>query len=520
MGRWLVPRWIRRRWTPCYTVILMAAILNTIVYYWMSRTHPLYDWSLQSEPNKQQRVASLRDPQERSYRPGLTIVIREYEDFANKLVETSEKLHVIVPDAVLLIVCDNVPYPALKLQSYVQVLVLNSEPFWAANVTHLENYIQTRHVLIWPDGVGFTIESAVGIIADKMSFLDQHDHTHAVVWSANNSPSLSCLLLNVNVRHWTLEYRHSLTGTCKAVHVDKNDNVVVLLRSRDLLSLPYPLWRPIREALFIQMALRGWTIDVQKHSPFTQTLLLDEHQQWKHQIKEDQRLKTLYKTFSIKLVRRLYDPIADAWYGCSRSTPRCFGTIIDDTPEYLPSGRWTPPCCLKNLAAVTLYVIETLESQGVRYWLEGGSLLGAARTGQIIPWDYDVDIGVYKEDMLKCTQLIKASSEPYQDLEGYVWERSQEEEGNFYRVQFSMSNHLHVDIFPFFANEKGMMTKNFWSPHRQDMEFPEHYLKPLEKLQFLGRMVSVPNHYKDFLELKFGVGVIEHPKYPNSSAIT
>lgn len=31
---------------------------------------------------------------------------------------------------------------------------------------------------------------------------------------------------------------------------------------------------------------------------------------------------------------------------------------------------------------------------------------------------------------------------------------------------------------------------------------------------FVGMNVSVPNHYVEFLEFKFGPGVVENPKYP------
>ena len=38
----------------------------------------------------------------------------------------------------------------------------------------------------------------------------------------------------------------------------------------------------------------------------------------------------------------------------------------------------------------------------------------------------------------------------------FVWERATE--GDFFRVQYSQTNHVHVDIFPF-RNENGIMTK-------------------------------------------------------------
>lgn len=50
--------------------------------------------------------------------------------------------------------------------------------------------------------------------------------------------------------------------------------------------------------------------------------------------------------------------------------------------------------------------------------------------------------------------------------------------------------------------------------HPQDAEFPAHYLKPLERLPFVGLMAPVPNNARAFAELKFGAGAIEHPRLP------
>lgn len=228
----------------------------------------------------------------------------------------------------------------------------------------------------------------------------------------------------------------------------------------------------------------------------------------------------MYKRFGIKKVE--LSSGGEEWYGCSKNTKRCFGTIIDDMPEFLYENRWTPPCCLKNLKETAKYVFKVLDKFKVRYWLEGGSLLGAARHGDIIPWDYDVDIGIYRHEINKCDFLAKAeemgrSGSKFVDDQGFVWEKSRE--GEFYRVQFSQFNHMHVDIFPFYER-KGIMTKNTWfKTHRQDTEFPAKYLKPLSKIEFIGVQASAPNHIKEFLEYKFGKGVIENPQYPDPSRV-
>ena len=145
--------------------------------------------------------------------------------------------------------------------------------------------------------------------------------------------------------------------------------------------------------------------------------------------------------------------------------------------------------------------------------------LGAVRQADIIPWDYDVDFGIYRPDYSRCRPLRQAwNNGAYEDEEGFVWERARE--AAFFRVQYSRSNRLHVDIFPFYLDEKrGVMTKDFWfDTHRQDVEFPEKYLKPTVRIPFVGADMAAPNNAKEFLELKFGKGVVENPRYPKGAA--
>lgn len=240
-------------------------------------------------------------------------------------------------------------------------------------------------------------------------------------------------------------------------------------------------------------------------------LFLSTHLKWKHSSASKERFKMLYEDFGIKKVIQNHGEIE--WFGCNKSTSRCFGTVVNDMPEYLFAGRWTPPCCLEGLRQTAKHVFKILKESNVRYWLEGGSLLGAARDGNIIPWDYDVDIGIYEEDVKKCDHLQNAAAQAVVTKDGFVWEKATE--GDFYRVQYSQTNHLHVDIFPFFPRE-GIMTKRTWlKNHRQDTEFPEHYLRPLTTINFIGMIVSAPNNIREFLELKFGEGVIETLQYPD-----
>ena len=170
-----------------------------------------------------------------------------------------------------------------------------------------------------------------------------------------------CQGLSADLRKWTLTYYKS-NDFCDSL----TGPHILVMTTKDILSFRYPFTRPVQDAIFIQSALRKWKVTVFNEDDFMldSTLYKDPHKHWKRKFKTTERVKELYKLFGVKLVQNADGK--EEYYGCTRESARCFGTVVNDMAEYLYRGRWTPPCCLKALRATGKYVFELLQSQGVR----------------------------------------------------------------------------------------------------------------------------------------------------------
>ncbi|KAF8789217.1 ribitol 5-phosphate transferase FKRP-like [Argiope bruennichi] len=493
------------------TNLMIAAIMWSYIDFQCDCSN--FQWKhtsyISSTLEKHKEESSIQNDTESQLSNKIAIIIRDFEFFENDIPETVKSILSVLPSVKIFIITDKTPYPPLEFfdNDKQNVRLINLKPSLTKPLDSPDPFsvIDKEHIIVFPDSV------RLSEITQISGLLEEHykDPDKIIAARVEGDDSV-CLALNISLRYWTIKYgKNTHNSNCNALE----GTHVFLVTKALLLHFAFPFSQPFSTALFIQATLLKIKTKVAIDITFSRSkqLFTDPHAKWKHELFQKQRKEIMYQDFGIKKI--IYPASKVEWHGCNKNTARCFGSVINNMPDYLFEGRWTPPCCLENLRKTARYVFGILEKCGVRYWLEGGSLLGAVRTGDIIPWDYDVDIGIYKEDIQKCEWLKNSLLQSIVDTQGFVWEKAHE--GEFIRVQFSQTNHLHVDIFPFYSRN-GIMTKDTWfTDHKQDTEFPEYFLKPLHLIKFVGMTVSAPNRFKEFLEYKFGQGVIENPEYPN-----
>ncbi|MGN0035838.1 MAG: phosphorylcholine transferase LicD [Bacteroidaceae bacterium] len=117
-------------------------------------------------------------------------------------------------------------------------------------------------------------------------------------------------------------------------------------------------------------------------------------------------------------------------------------------------------CQLKQLAILE-EIDRICRKHGLTYWLDGGTLLGAARHGGFIPWDDDIDLGMTKADWARFLEiapselpegLVLQTAETYPECKEPI---TKVRDLNSFYVEFAddfqadYPKGLFVDLFPF-----------------------------------------------------------------------
>lgn len=111
----------------------------------------------------------------------------------------------------------------------------------------------------------------------------------------------------------------------------------------------------------------------------------------------------------------------------------------------------------KKLLEMFTWLTKYLAENNLRYYVLGGTMLGAVRHEGFIPWDDDIDIGMPRSDYEKLINLLKSPVDnyvvesPYNEAEDYVYSFSK-----LYDTRTSMTEYLrknvnrgvYIDIFP------------------------------------------------------------------------
>jgi len=201
--------------------------------------------------------------------------------------------------------------------------------------------------------------------------------------------------------------------------------------------------------------------------------------------------------------------------------------------------RPDPELILNSLRTLT----DIFEDIGVKYWMETGNLLGAVREGKLIPWDFDVDIGLqyydddgdipssikkkldergftteflgFKEaDGVKSNNFLMAEKDGYAhiDIHMHKLPRYTDIIGAFLYylpdiVRKSIIKYAHLT---YFSNEKLRPTSSYERDVKLKRTRIVQHMMPLffcykvKKIQFYDFYVNIPIKAKDYLYLNYG----------------
>ncbi|XP_048581974.1 uncharacterized protein RP689 [Nematostella vectensis] len=166
--------------------------------------------------------------------------------------------------------------------------------------------------------------------------------------------------------------------------------------------------------------------------------------------------------------------------------PTASGAYNDEC--YLPQDK------LNNLRYAIKTICETMDAHNMTYWLDYGTLVGAVRRGDVLPWDGDADISFLRdqEKYVVHEELIKIHGIQSNGLQAnykglsidYV--RWEEIEGSYSGQKQTL---LHKYYPSSVLKNENMLV--LWN-HELDT-FPKAWVTPRKRIDFQGSQLAIPN---------------------------
>ncbi len=154
---------------------------------------------------------------------------------------------------------------------------------------------------------------------------------------------------------------------------------------------------------------------------------------------------------------------------------------------------------------------EQLQKEGIVYWIDYGTLLGAIRENDFIEHDFDIDIGVKydnnNEKIEKAFKNIGILKLKEFILDGVVVEQTYEYNGLTFDIFYYFYNDNHMWTYTFYPVE-GVSKKKKYSDKivTTDLKVLKCFVKKrgIDKLLFKGGEYPIPENPIGYLEENYG----------------
>ena len=166
-----------------------------------------------------------------------------------------------------------------------------------------------------------------------------------------------------------------------------------------------------------------------------------------------------------------------------------------------------------RMKEMLLNTIDILNEKQYKYWLEAGTLLGILRDGDLIPWDYDADIGIPAES---ADEIMKLRLE---FLPKYLIKRrlihSPWLPGNMRVIKVKTpwekirQINFHVDLFCVYL----VGDKYRWIDSNALKHVDSKYYDSLDTIEWEGRQINIPKYAEEYLSLRYGTWQVPDQNY-------
>jgi hypothetical protein len=183
----------------------------------------------------------------------------------------------------------------------------------------------------------------------------------------------------------------------------------------------------------------------------------------------------------------------------------------DRVQYWLKKGR--PDRCHQKLIRLYAKLFQLLAEEGIRYWLDFGSLLGYVRHKGIFPWEYDMDIGVTEEDFERIQALQVRLQESDCEWQ-FKWHSYEDWSGHpdyvFYNVNDPDTVFCDVTTYVRGGSSSddgqdsgsGEKVLRCYVPEWNYPEHPESQVFPLRRVVVFGQPALVPQDAEKYLGLQ------------------
>ena len=146
------------------------------------------------------------------------------------------------------------------------------------------------------------------------------------------------------------------------------------------------------------------------------------------------------------------------------------------------------------------FLTTILDEKEIPYWLECGTLLGAYREGNILPHDYDVDIGIL-DDYAEPVKLIIGKWTEHK----WVEKLPKCKDGIIYQLTFpGYQPSYRLDIY-FFKRVGRRIQSNFFSTENQaKLQINATHIDALQTIKLGNHVFKCPNNIEQFLKVRYG----------------